>query len=85
MKCMRLVFFIILFTWDLVATLPSPALAYLDPNTGNFIFQALLPIITFVLTAFLLFKRATLKLLTSIRDSLKKWFSLSKSESSKSE
>lgn len=79
-------FIVICFlTWGAVTALPAPAWAYLDPNTGNLIFQALLPIITFFLTAFLLFKRATLKLLHSLRDRIKKWFSSPKSEDSKSQ
>lgn len=73
-KFLKTVLAVSLFSWGLVAALPSTALAYLDPNTGNLIFQALLPVITFFVAVYLFFKKTTLKVLHSLRDLFKKWF-----------
>jgi len=73
-KFLKAVLTVLLFSWGLVAALPSTALAYLDPNTGNLIFQALLPVITFFLAVYLFFKQTTLKVLHSLGDLFKKWF-----------
>ena len=43
---------------DGIFLMPSAAMAYVDPNTGNFIFQILFPIFTAVTTGFLICKNA---------------------------
>jgi hypothetical protein len=43
---------------DGVLTLPREALAYIDPNTGNLIFQILFPIFTAIATGYLICKNA---------------------------
>jgi hypothetical protein len=45
-----------LFLLILLLGIPSTALAYIDPNTGNLIFQILFPIITAIVTGYLLCK-----------------------------
>jgi hypothetical protein len=42
----------------LLLGMPSSALAYIDPNTGNIIFQILFPIITAIVTGYLFCKSA---------------------------
>jgi hypothetical protein len=49
---------IILFLFMLLLGIPSTALAYVDPNTGNLIFQILFPIITAIVTGYLFCKSA---------------------------
>jgi len=49
------VFFLLLI---LLLGIPSSALAYIDPNTGNIIFQILFPIITAIVTGYLFCKNA---------------------------
>ncbi|MDI6855083.1 MAG: hypothetical protein QME75_15935 [Deltaproteobacteria bacterium] len=53
---------------DLCLALPSPAWAYLDPNTGNLIFQILFPVITFITTALLFFRNAIRRLIVSLKE-----------------
>ena len=48
----------------------TPACAYIDPNTGNLIFQILLPIITAITTALLFFKNKVRRLYCRIKESL---------------
>jgi hypothetical protein len=49
---------IFLFLLVLLLGIPSTALAYIDPNTGNIIFQILFPIITALVTGYLFCKNA---------------------------
>lgn len=49
----------------------TPAFAYMDPNTGNLIFQILLPVITGITTACLFFKSKIRRLYCLIRESFK--------------
>jgi hypothetical protein len=62
----------LLGAWHLLAVLPSPALAYLDPNTGNLIFQILFPIITALATAYLFCKKAVQRLWAALKERLGK-------------
>jgi hypothetical protein len=62
----------------LLLALVTPAFAYMDPNTGNLIFQILLPVITGVTTAWLFFKSKIRRLYCLIRESLKSAGSKSK-------
>ncbi len=48
----------------------SPAFAYIDPNTGNLIYQILLPIITVITTACLFFKNKIRRLYCLVKESL---------------
>ncbi|MGB8993405.1 MAG: hypothetical protein WCD80_15220 [Desulfobaccales bacterium] len=58
------VFFFLLI---LLLGIPSSALAYIDPNTGNIIFQILFPIITAVVTGYLICKNAIRRKLNSLK------------------
>jgi hypothetical protein len=49
---------IFLFLLIMLLGLPSTALAYIDPNTGNIIFQILFPIITALVAGYLFCKNA---------------------------
>lgn len=49
----------------------TPAFAYMDPNTGNLIFQILLPVITVITTACIFFKNKVRRLYCLIKESLK--------------
>jgi hypothetical protein len=42
--------------FDGILIFPNVALAYIDPNTGNIIFQILFPILTVITTSYLLCK-----------------------------
>lgn len=46
----------------------TPAFAYIDPNTGNLIFQILLPVITVITTACLFFKSKIRRLYCLIKE-----------------
>lgn len=50
---------------DLIICLPSPAAAYIDPNTGNLIYQILFPVFTAILTFFVICKN---KIRNKIKD-----------------
>ena len=50
------VYLVVSLILDGVLTLPKVALAYIDPNTGNLIFQILFPIFTAVTTGYLICK-----------------------------
>lgn len=58
------VFFFLLI---LLLGIPSSALAYIDPNTGNIVFQILFPIITAVVTGYLFCKNAIRRKLNSFK------------------
>lgn len=58
------VFFFLLI---LLLGIPSSALAYIDPNTGNIVFQILFPIITAVVTGYLFCKNAICRKLNSLK------------------
>ena len=49
-----------------VLAAPSIAFAYIDPNTGGYVFQMLLPIATAVAAAFLFFKRHILNFFSRV-------------------
>lgn len=51
---------------------PSPAWAYTDPNTANFIFQLLFPVITVLGTGFLLFKNYIRRKINSFKQLFRK-------------
>jgi hypothetical protein len=55
------------FLLILLLGIPSSALAYIDPNTGNIIFQILFPIITAVVTGCLFCKNAIRRKLNSLK------------------
>lgn len=48
----------------------SPAFAYIDPNSGNLIYQILLPLITVITTACLFFKNKIRRLYYKIKEFL---------------
>jgi hypothetical protein len=56
---------------DLILFRPATALAYLDPNTGNIIFQILFPIITAVATGYLFCKNAIRRKINALKDRFK--------------
>lgn len=58
------VFFFLLI---LLLGIPSSALAYIDPNTGNIIFQILFPIITAIVTGYLFCKNAISRKFNSLK------------------
>lgn len=51
--------------------LTSPAWAYLDPNTGNLIFQILFPILTFITTALLFFKKSIRRFIVALKEMIR--------------
>jgi hypothetical protein len=53
---------------DACLALPSPVWAYIDPNTGNLIFQILFPVITFITTALLFFKNSIRRLIVALKE-----------------
>jgi hypothetical protein len=63
------VFFILLIV---LLGIPTTALAYIDPNTGNIIFQILFPIITAIVTGFLFCKNAISRKFNSLKARLGK-------------
>ena len=56
---------------DFCLALPSPAWAYLDPNTGNILFQILFPVITFITTALLFFKNSIRRFIVFLKEMIK--------------
>lgn len=63
-------FKVVLIIVSLLLLIPSPALAYIDPNTGNIIFQILFPIITVIATGYLFCKNAIRRKLGSLKKRL---------------
>jgi hypothetical protein len=63
-------FKVVLFILTLLLLIPSPAAAYVDPNTGNIIFQILFPIITVVGIGYLFLKNAIRRKLGSLKKRL---------------
>ena len=50
--------------------IPKNAFAYIDPNTGGYIFQILFPILSGIYFAFLFFGRSIKRLLKRIKDKI---------------
>ncbi len=63
---------IFLFLLILLLAIPSTALAYIDPNTGNIIFQILFPIITAIVTGYLFCKNAIYRKFKALKNRLSK-------------
>jgi len=60
-------FKVMVFTLSLLLLIPLPAMAYVDPNTGNIIFQILFPIVTVVGTGYLILKNVIRRKLGSLK------------------
>ena len=68
----KVVLLVLSIVLDGVFIFPRIALAYIDPNTGNLIFQILFPIFTLATTGYLICKNAIRKKLYS----LKQWLQI---------
>ena len=64
-------FKVLVFILSLLVLIPAPAAAYIDPNTGNIIFQILFPIITAVVAGYLFLKNAIRRKLGSFKKNLR--------------
>lgn len=60
-------FDVVLLLLIMLLAIPSPAAAYIDPNTGNIIFQILFPIITAIATGYLLCKNVIRRKLKALK------------------
>lgn len=49
---------------------PASSFAYIDPNTGGYVFQMLLPIVSAIAAAFLFFKRQVFAFFSKIKNLL---------------
>lgn len=56
---------------DLMIFLPANAAAYVDPNTGNLVFQILFPVFTVIATIYLSCKSTARRLIASVKGRLK--------------
>jgi hypothetical protein len=56
---------------DFMIFLPNPAGAYVDPNTGNLVFQILFPVFTIITTIYLTCKSSARKFFNSVKDRLR--------------
>jgi uncharacterized RDD family membrane protein YckC len=63
-------FKVVVLVLSLLLLIPAPAAAYIDPNTGNLIYQILFPIITVLVTGFLFLKNAIRRKLSSLKKRL---------------
>lgn len=52
---------------------PNLAHAYIDPNTGGYLFQILFPVISMIAAIYLFFKNQIISLFLKIIGLLKKW------------
>jgi len=51
----------------LILGFPTNAFAYIDPNTGGYVFQVLFPLVSAVLAGYIFFRDKTKKFLGSIK------------------
>lgn len=77
MPAVRRLFFIrIFFSLTLMLTVqsvePNAAHAYIDPNTGGYLFQILFPVISMIAAIYLFFKNQVISLFTKFTGLFKK-------------
>ncbi len=67
----NIILLIVSLILDEILIMPSIAMAYVDPNTGNLIFQILFPIFTAVTTGYLICKSAIRRKLYACKEWLR--------------